>query len=89
MKRVVILSLLGLSSCVSQPQGYFFETKSNLRVDANPQLLGRFQQDRAICDGEAAKSGLASTEKDGQIYRRNLNLVFDGCLAQHGYIRRT
>jgi hypothetical protein len=87
-KIIAALALVPLAACVSTPQGYFYEVKSGLRVDANPALLTKFQQDRAICDGEAAKSGLGSTEQDRFTYSKNVNLVFDGCLAQHGYVRK-
>lgn len=66
--------------------GYWY--KNGVRVDANPTLFESFNRDRAICDGEAAKVALTSTEKKLAVHNLNVNLVFDACLTERGYIRR-
>ena len=82
-----ILSI-AVAGCVSVPQGYWHRQSDGLRVDATPALLDRFNLDRAICDGEAAKAALASNERDWFMHNQNVNLVFDGCLVGRGYVRR-
>lgn len=77
-----------LCGCAYVPQGAFFRVSDGLRVDANPQILAAFQQDRVICDGEASKAALTSAERDRYTHSKNVTLVFDACLAQRGYIRK-
>lgn len=89
MKRILLLCSVGVvSGCVSQPQGFFHRIGDGVRVDADPQVMAKFQQDRVICDGEASQAALSSTERDRGIHSRNVNLVFDACLAKRGYIRK-
>lgn len=89
MKRTAWIAIsVVLAGCVYQPKGTFHEVSTGLRVDTNPQLLARFQQERVICDGEAAQSAAVSTERDRYTHSMNINLVFDGCLAKRGYVRR-
>ncbi len=88
MKIFVHLSTLLLAACVSTPQPYWHRIDTGQRVDETPAVLAQFQRDRVICDGEAAKAALASNEKVVSVHRKNINLVFDGCLAERGYIRR-
>lgn len=89
MRRILIaLACIVPAGCVSQPQGYFHRVSDGLRVDSNPQLLAEFSQARVICDGEASKAALVSNERDRATHNRNVNLVFDACLAERGYVRR-
>lgn len=88
MRYLIVLTAAALAGCVSQPAGKFHSVATGQAVDADPKLMAKFMQDRAICDGEAAKAGLSSTEKLRATYAQNVNLVFDGCLAQRGYVRR-
>ncbi|MGQ4812355.1 hypothetical protein [Agrobacterium vitis] len=85
---VLGMVIVGLAGCVTAPKGLFHRVSDGQRVDANPQLLAEFQQARVICDGEASKAALTSTERDRAIHSLNVNLVFDACLAQKGYVRR-
>lgn len=87
--RFTILCLAALlAACQTAPTGYWYRQSDGVRVDANSNVLDQFQKDRAICDGEAAKAALASNEKDVFIHKKNVNLVFDGCLTERGYVRR-
>ncbi|MDW5313763.1 hypothetical protein [Rhizobium sp. PL01] len=88
--RALICSLLlvVVAGCVYQPVGKFHRISDGQPADANPTILAAFMQDKAICDGEAAKAGLVSNEPDRYTHSRNINLVYDGCLAQRGYVRR-
>jgi hypothetical protein len=88
MRYLIVLAGALLAGCVSQPAGKFHSVATGQPVDADPKLMAKFMQDRAICDGEAAKAGLASTERLSAVYAQNVNLVFDGCLAERGYVRR-
>lgn len=89
MRRVIVVAAcFALGSCVYTPQGFFHRVSDGIRVDANPQVLAEFQQARVICDGEASKAALTSTERDRYAHSRNVNLVFDACLAERGYIRK-
>lgn len=56
-----------------------------MAADGNTTLLQSFETDRAICDGEAAKSALASNEKNRIDHVNNVNLVYRGCLAGKGW----
>ncbi|TRL39824.1 hypothetical protein [Rhizobium straminoryzae] len=89
MKKYRLLFLtFGLVGCVHQPQGSFHRISDGLRVDANPQIAAAFQKDRVICDGEASKAALQSTEKNLYAHTFNLNTIFDACLAERGYLRK-
>ncbi len=87
MRYLVPLVLL-LAGCQTVAPGYWHRQSDGLRVDATPALLERFNLDRSICDGEAAKAALASNERDRFIHQQSVNLVFDGCLVSRGYVRR-
>jgi len=87
-KTYLALACGALCGCVYVPEGYFHRVSDGVRVDANPQVLSEFQQARVICDGEASKAALVSTERDRYMHSKNVNLVFDACLAQRGYIRK-
>jgi hypothetical protein len=76
-----------LAGCQST-QGYWYSQKTGQRVDETSTLLAGFQKDRAICDGEAAKAALASTTRSAFEHSALVNLVFDGCLTERGYIRK-
>jgi hypothetical protein len=89
MKKAVLFALsILVSGCVYVPKGSFHRVSDGVKVDANPTVLAEFQQSRVICDGEASKAALTSTEKDRYVHSMNVNLVFDACLAEKGYVRR-
>lgn len=71
---VLILIALSLAGCT---RGYWYDYESNLRADANPDLLARLQRARVICNGEVSKavgaSGIAGDR------------IFDGCMIQQGF----
>lgn len=85
---VSVLVVTALAGCTHQPVGFFHRVSDGQRVDANPTIAAQFQQDRVICDGEASQAALSSHEKDRYIHSRNVNLVYDACLAKRGYIRK-
>jgi len=86
--RVVVLCFgIALAGCQST-QGVWHSQSSGLRVDANQKLIERFQRDRTICDGEAAKAALGSTSRSVFEHQALVNLVFDGCLTERGYVRK-
>lgn len=87
MKRAFLLLVtLALAGCLSVPPRIWY--RDGVSVDSNPTLLASFQRDRTICDGEAAKAALGSQEKDIYTHNKNVNLIFDACLTQKGYIGR-
>ena len=88
MRLIPILMLLPLAACVSAPQGHWHRVDTGQRVDATEAIFEVYQRDLTICDGEAAKAALASNEKIAKVHRRNVNLVFDGCMVDRGYVRR-
>lgn len=89
MKRAFfIASVIVLAGCVYQAKGEFHEISSGKRVDADSETLAKFQQAKVICDGEAAQAASVSTERDRYVHTLNITLVFDGCLAKRGYIRK-
>lgn len=88
--RISGLLILGvvLAACQTAPQGYWYSQKTGQRVDETQRLLARFQKDKVICDGITAKAALASNETNALVHSHNVNLVFDGCLTERGYIRK-
>ncbi len=82
----ILAATAALAACQTVPAGYWH--RDGVRVDANAQLLDAFQRDRAICDGRAAEAALTSRERDRITHSRNVNLVFDACLTERGYVRR-
>lgn len=89
MRHLVGLFLiLDLAGCQTS-SGYWYSQRTGQRVDATSALLQSFQKDRVICDGEAAKAALASTTRSVLEHQALVNLVFDGCLTERGYIRKT
>lgn len=77
-----------LAGCQTTPQGLWHSQKTGQRVDATPALLAQFQKDRVICDGKAAEAALGSTTRSASAHSMMVNLVFDGCLTERGYIRK-
>ncbi|MGX1496849.1 putative small secreted protein [Labrenzia sp. MBR-25] len=88
MRKALVLIAVLLAGCQTT-QGYWYSQKTGQRVDESSALLAQFQKDRAICDGEAAKAALTSTAKTNFEHKALVNLVFDGCLTDRGYIRKT
>ncbi len=76
-----------LAGCVNTPQGVWH--RGATRVDASPTLFEEFNRDRVVCDGRAAEAALNSRERDLLTHNRNVNLVFDACLTEKGYMRRS
>lgn len=77
---------LGLLLAGCQATGFFYEKSSGLRVDANPSLLARFQEEKLQCDAESAKDALASRERDLYQHNRLIQLIYEACMARQGYI---
>lgn len=87
MKKLVVISLvITLAAC--QSAGFFYEKTSGLRVDANPDLLARFQEDKLQCDAESAKDALTSRERDLFKHNQLIQLIYEACMARRGYIVR-
>lgn len=80
----LVVAAAALSGCV--PQGFYYRTSDGLRADANPSALKKFEIDKAICQGEAAKGALVG----GPQYNfTQVELVMRGCMAGKGYIVRS
>jgi hypothetical protein len=90
----IILSIcgLGITGCATAPAPTW------TRIDGKPMTQDQFTLDQTICKGEMQKSNLNNTVKDGisgdanGIYEpkvRALDLVYVGCMAQHGYLQQT
>lgn len=88
MRWVFLALSFTIAGCVSVPQGYWHRQADSLRVDASPAVNERFRADATICDGEAAKAALASNERNPDVHRQNVSLVFEGCMVGRGYVRR-
>lgn len=87
MKQIVILSfVMALAGC--QSTGLFHEKSSGLRVDANPVLLARFQEDKLQCDAESAKDALTSRERNQFKHNQLIQLIYEACMARRGYVVR-
>ena len=85
--RIVGFALLALlAGC--QTQGFFYERASGLRVDNNPALFARFQDDKLQCDAESAQAALTSREPDRFAHARNVTLIYHACMAREGYVVR-
>lgn len=84
----LVIVFAGLAACQTTSHGLWHSQRTGQRVDATPALLAQFQKDRVICDGEAARAALQSTA--GNVFEHSalVNLVFDGCLVERGYIRK-
>lgn len=88
MRALVLGSLVLLAACQTVQPGYWHRQSDGRRVDANDAIYTAFLADKAICDGEAAKAALVSTERSRFTHSYNVNLVYDGCLTARGYVRR-
>jgi hypothetical protein len=86
MRLFMICIGLLLAGC--QSTGFFYEKSSGLRVDANPALLARFQDEKLQCDAESAKDALASRERDLMKHNQLIQLIYEACMARRGYIVR-
>ena len=83
MKRVLLVGFL-LSGCVP---GHFHYVSDNNRVEDDPERLKQFEVDKVICNGEAAKANLSQTA-NAVMTGTSIQLVYEGCMAQKGYIAR-
>lgn len=87
MRYLIPLALV-LAGCQTGSAGVWHRQADSLRVDASPAVNERFRADATICDGEAAKAALASNERNPDVHRQNVSLVFEGCMVGRGYVRR-
>jgi hypothetical protein len=84
IKVAALLSFsLIVAGCVQT--GKFYRISDGLAADSTPAISQAFETDRVICDGEAAKAALGSTEKNRLDHNNAVNLVYRGCLAQKGW----
>ncbi len=78
----IVLSLV-MSGCVQT--GKFHRISDGVAADSSPVILQTFETDRLVCDGEAAKAALVSTERNRFDHNNAVNLVYRGCMAQKGW----
>lgn len=75
----------GILAAACVPSGYYYRVSDNLRADANPTVLRKFEVDKTACEGQAAAAALAGGPNYNLTQRE---LVMRGCMAEKGYIVR-
>jgi hypothetical protein len=85
---MAILGILILAGCVSSQPGAFHRVSDGARIDRHPPLIPAFKQARATCERAAKRSIRNSREPDVNQRTQNMNVVFEACLAERGYVRR-
>lgn len=90
MRKITIILVFALAGCATQ------KPASWRRVDGAPINPQQAAVDQTFCRGEMQKSNLSATMEDdlrlgvrGFFNPRDdaLRNVYDGCMAQRGYIR--
>lgn len=98
LRYAVIVISLTLAGCTQQRGNITFERTDGQRAQGNPKLMAQYEQDAAVCKGEAAKASLSA----GAVYGRgvvgaiamdqtvakqqqSVDAVAIGCMAGRGY----
>jgi len=79
MRLWICCVFITLGGCSTQPREF-------VPIDGRAITPEQFQVDRLICQGEMQKANLASTAEAGIGRGRAVVQVFDGCMAQRGYM---
>ena len=82
MRYTAPLIALMLAACL---QATIYERIDGRRIRDDAALTRQFEVDKTICDGESSKTAAVA---DYPIRQRAFYRVFDGCMAQRGYMVR-
>lgn len=84
MRGWYLIGALVLGGCV--PSTFYYHS-DNVRVDQDPARFKQFELDKIVCEGELAKANL-SQAPGAVLVNTSLRAVYNGCMAQKGYINR-
>jgi hypothetical protein len=82
----VLLGLCALGGCATQQATFY-------RPDGHPIDQNQLALDRAACNGEAMKANMAAGNNAAELtnvfgYSAEMQTVFNGCMANRGYLVR-
>lgn len=83
--RPLAFALLLLAGCAHDGEPKVLVRTDGQRIPGNPALIQRAQADETICRGEVAKVAELATNAP---WPSNIEAIFEGCMAQRGYIVR-
>ena len=85
MKWPILLLILAFAGCAAQPKMLWIRTDGQ-PMRGNPVLFEQYRIDITICDGEGSKADLSAGADNPRRFRE-VPVIFEGCMAQRGYIR--
>lgn len=82
MRKLVLVVALACAGCATQrPMAW-------ARADGKPFAADALSLNQTICQGDMQKANLSGTGTSGGYGRGTAVVqVFDGCMAEHGFVR--